>query len=65
VAKHVNVLVGNVLQVQKMQIPQGLQIRHGRSGILYSLEIEIQKVIRHGPQGIGNSPCPGPSKGRQ
>ena len=46
-AEHVDVLVRNVLQVQKMQIPQGLQIRNGRSGIPDALEIEIQKLFRH------------------
>ena len=47
VAEHIDVLVGNVLQVQKVQIPQGFQIHDGRSGIPDPLEIEIQKVIRH------------------
>ena len=47
-AKHVDVLVGNVLQMQKVQIPQGLQIHPGRLGILNSLEVEVQEVIVHG-----------------
>jgi hypothetical protein len=33
--------------VEQMQIPQGLQIDYGRSGIPDSLEVEIQQVVRH------------------
>jgi uncharacterized coiled-coil protein SlyX len=47
VTKHIDVFVGNVLQVQEMQIPQCLQIYLRRSGVSDSLEIQIQKIIRH------------------
>jgi hypothetical protein len=47
VAKHIDVFVRNVLQMQEMQISQRLQIHLRRLAILDSLEIQIQKVIRH------------------
>ena len=47
VAKYTDVLVRNVLQVQQVQIPQGLQIHSRRLGIANSREIMIQEITVH------------------
>jgi hypothetical protein len=48
-AEHVDVLVGDVLEVQKMQAPQRFQVRAGRLPVADALEIAIEKAAQITP----------------